>query len=367
MKWHNTLIFIFTVLTAASLLLSYAAQYISPQKAWWLAYFGLAYLPVVLFNFLLLVYWLFVNRKVFFVLLLFLLAGFGAHKNAFAFSPGPEKQENNITLLTWNVKGLDAFHPDTPFENRNAMLDVIAGVHADIICLQEFNTYQNESPERKNLDELKQRTGLQHVYYYKAYENKKKTRSFGLLILSRFPIQNTGVVNYETVSKLNASIFADITIDSVVVRLFTVHLQSTQLTHHDLEFIDPIEGSGNTNFDTEKVMHKLSSAFRLRAVQADSVRSTMDQSPYPAIICGDFNDTPVSYTYHTISKNMQDAFLQSGTGIGNTFVTLPFLRIDYMLFDTEAFTIDEFMRVNTKTSDHYPCVTKFRVTATAKD
>ncbi|MFN0275169.1 MAG: endonuclease/exonuclease/phosphatase family protein [Chitinophagales bacterium] len=360
MKWYHKIILFFTILAAVAILLSYTARFMNPANAWFIAYFGLAYYPIVLVNLFFLVYWLFVKRKVFVVLLIVLLAGFRSHTDHFAFHFKGKNQDaaNTIKILSWNVKGLDAYNPDEPFANRERVIQTIIDEKADIICLQEFNTYQNEATQAKNLDELLEGTGLKHYYYFKAYENRKKTRSFGVIILSKFPILNSGVVPYISLSKLNATIYTDLQIDSTVVRLFSAHLQSTQLTHNDLEFID---GGDNTvtDFDKDRVMRKLNTAFSMRSVQVDSVREAMEQSPYPVIICGDFNDTPVSYVYRTLAEDMQDAFLKTGLGAGNTYVPMPFLRIDYMLFDEDVFDIYEHRKIKVKTSDHYPCTSTF--------
>ncbi|MBC8047066.1 MAG: endonuclease/exonuclease/phosphatase family protein [Fimbriimonadaceae bacterium] len=363
MKWYNKIILFFTILAAIALLLSYAARYINPAKFWFMAYFGLGYFPIMIVNLFFLLYWFFAKRKIFFIILILFLIGFRSHTDYFAFNMRNKTTEgaNTIKLFSWNVKGLDAYNPETPYKNRDPMIKTIIDAKADIVCLQEFNTYQNESDQKKNLDVLLKGTGLKHYYYFKAYENRKKTRSFGVIILSKFPIKDSGVVPYKNVSKLNATIYADIDIDGKLIRLFTAHLQSTQLTHHDLEFIDPIEGSGETNFNTDRVVNKLNSAFRMRAAQADSVNNAIKNSPNPVIICGDFNDTPVSYTYHTVADDLQDAFLETGLGMGNTFIMMPFLRIDYMLFDEDNFEILSHKRIKTKTSDHYPTISEFEI------
>ncbi|MBC8174025.1 MAG: endonuclease/exonuclease/phosphatase family protein [Chitinophagales bacterium] len=362
MKWGHKIILFFTILAAIALVFSYAAMYTKPTALWWISFFGLAYFPIIIVNLIFLFYWLFVKRKVFVILLIIVLMGWKAHASYFAFAPGKkEDEENAMTILTWNVKGLDAYNPDAPYQNRDLMIQTISDAKPDIICLQEFNTYQNESKEKSNLEALLKATGLQHYYYFKAYENKKKTRSFGLIIFSRYPIQKTGVVEYNNVSKLNTTIYADVDINGKTIRVFTSHLQSTQLTHRDLEFVQQTQESDSTQFDAERVAKKLNTAFQMRVQQCDSVANALEQSPYPVVLCGDFNDTPVSYTYQTVSENLQDAFLQSGLGIGGTFVALPFLRIDYMLFDEDVFTISGYKRIKTKTSDHYPVVTMFQM------
>ncbi|HEV3325461.1 MAG TPA: endonuclease/exonuclease/phosphatase family protein, partial [Puia sp.] len=88
--------------------------------------------------------------------------------------------------------------------------------------------------------------------------------------------------------------------------------------------------------------------------QAVEVRATLDKSPHPGIICGDFNDVPNSYTYATIRGNWQDSWLQKGFGIGRTYVNIsPTLRIDYILADPR-FTVLQCRKIPLPWSDHNP-------------
>ena len=83
----------------------------------------------------------------------------------------------------------------------------------------------------------------------------------------------------------------------------------------------------------------------------------MEASPYPVIICGDFNDVPNSYAYNTIGKGTHDAFTDKGTGIGRTYAGVsPTLRIDHIFAD-KHFNIEQYIRARKKISDHYPLIT----------
>ena len=80
----------------------------------------------------------------------------------------------------------------------------------------------------------------------------------------------------------------------------------------------------------------------------------MAASRHPVIVCGDFNDVPNSYTYFTVKGDLQDAFLEKGSGFGRTLRMLsPTLRIDYILAD-QRFKVTQYHKIEVPYSDHYP-------------
>ena len=90
--------------------------------------------------------------------------------------------------------------------------------------------------------------------------------------------------------------------------------------------------------------------------QADKVRIEIDKSPYPVIVCGDFNDVPNSYPYEKIGNGLQDAFVMKGSGIGRTFSGIsPTLRIDNIFVD-KLYSVHQFTRIAKKLSDHFPVI-----------
>ena len=105
------------------------------------------------------------------------------------------------------------------------------------------------------------------------------------------------------------------------------------------------------------IIEKMKLAYTKRGEQASVVRAALDHSPYPSVICGDFNDVPNSYTYFHIRKDWQDVFLATSLGIGRTYLALaPTLRIDYILPD-KNFYILQFDLVDEDLSDHLMLVT----------
>lgn len=95
---------------------------------------------------------------------------------------------------------------------------------------------------------------------------------------------------------------------------------------------------------------------RKRALQADYIHRQIELSPYPVIVCGDFNDTPASYAYHRIKGNLTDGFQECGSGYQYTFRQLCKLwRIDYILHSTE-FEGTTNISPDLPYSDHNPVV-----------
>ena len=105
----------------------------------------------------------------------------------------------------------------------------------------------------------------------------------------------------------------------------------------------------------ETIYSKLKKAFIIRANQVDVLKDYITRSPYPVIVCGDFNDTPGSYTYHQMTIGLHDSFCRAGSGfLGSTYAgNFPSFRIDYILYD-DAFTANSYSRSDFDLSDHYP-------------
>ena len=361
MRWWHKIILFFTILTTIALTGAYLAMYISPESFWPIAFIGLGYFPILVVYLFFMLLWFFMRKKVFYFLLVIFIIGFRAHLSYFSFGSlkkADTEGKDIITVMQYNVQGFDAYNKEGKYKNRDEIIGNIERVQPDILCLQEFNTYQNHPKEKSNMDMVIKATGLKHHYYFKAYENTRSTRSFGLVIYSKYPIIDTGRLEYLSLSRLNSTIWADLKINNDTIRVFCSHLQSTQLSHYDLEFIEA-SNEAETDFDAERVTGKLKGSFSLRAQEADTVANYLEASPFPVISCGDFNDTPVSYTYRKMSNNLQDAFLERGLGIGATYAPFPFIRIDYQLFDKDKFEIVDFARIKEGSSDHYGCVTHF--------
>lgn len=234
------------------------------------------------------------------------------------------------------------------------MLAEINKQQADLLCLQEFESAKKKGQSTPT-DELR-KMGFAYQYYLPA-ESDMTNQALGITIFSKYPIINTEMYDFGDHQSVQELLYADILFEQQKIRVFTIHLQSVRFGQQEYESIDEIKKREKSGFqDTRTILGKLKRGYYYRSQQADIVKDLVQQSPYPVILCGDFNDVPNSYTYFTVKNHLQDAFVQKGAGIGRTFRYIsPTLRIDYIFADT-AFAIHQYHRLLAPYSDHYGVV-----------
>jgi endonuclease/exonuclease/phosphatase family metal-dependent hydrolase len=125
-------------------------------------------------------------------------------------------------------------------------------------------------------------------------------------------------------------------------RIYNVHLQSIKLKQEEYAVFTNDDGQTVEPPSTFRLLiDKLRVAYPKRAEQARKVAEHVQTSPYPVIVCGDFNDTPMSYSYNQFDKFLKDSFRQSAFGIGSTYVgKVPAGRIDYIFHSEELHSAD---------------------------
>lgn len=151
------------------------------------------------------------------------------------------------------------------------------------------------------------------------------------------------------------AIYTDVLIGGDTVRIFNIHLQSYKIDPRKYAIIEsPGIDDERDLKEMREIGSKLKRAFQFRAGQVREIREIIEKTHYPVIICGDFNDTPVSYAYQQILGDRNDAFVKAGSGFGRTYIgKLPSFRIDN-IFYSDDFKAYNFKTVGFRMSDHLP-------------
>ena len=355
----KSIIISFNILLGVIFLIAALSPFINPNSFWLHGFFSLItpYLILVLILFIL--FWLVSRPKWSLISLVALCIGWKQIPVVFAWSGdagfSKRKQENTFRMVDWNIQSFNGLSKNSEAKKRNR-IEVAASIlqrSPDIICLQEFNTAHSEN----NIDLFKQ----SHPYYFfsKDYVGNSGDYQSGCIIFSKYPVIDTGKISFP---KAESIIYIDIVKGPDTLRIFTTHLQSFEFKKGDYDDIEKIKETKEEAFSaTKSLMSKMKRAYQKRGIQADIVQKAIAKSPYPTVICGDFNDVPNSYTYFNIRGDMQDAFLKKDFGIGRTFISLaPTLRIDYILAGNQ-FEIKQFDMVDEALSDHIMLLADIRL------
>lgn len=366
-KITKRIFIIINISIAVFFLLSCANAFLHPERWWFFALLGLVFPFLLLFTFAFFIFWLLFRSRWAFLSLGVLLLGYsniraliGFHFNSFTL----EKKENSIRIMTWNVRWFDEQKRITKgaYPSRKKMLEFIKEQQPDVLCFQEYF-----ETNKVNYSNLKDITKMNYPYCYKVIDYGKKggPLEVGVAIFSRFPILDSNRIIYPGPAKLKAAeslISCDLDVHGQKVRVFTTHLQSVLFQPKDYQDLRTIKNADDSLVGASKsIIRKLRQGYASRGGQVDIVRDQLDNSPYPVIICGDFNDVPNSYTYFRIRGKRQDTFVAKGNGLGRTYTYIsPTLRIDYVMAD-QQFEVLQFKRYVLPYSDHYPVVTDLRL------
>lgn len=357
------------------LLLACMNAFLPPGKFWMIALLGLAFPFLLFLNVAFIILWLIARSRWLLLSLLALLPAYGNIRALVGFnlSSGFENvkaDSSDIRILTWNVHAYSARTKEGADNSaRDNIIEFIKEYSPDVIAMQEFLEV-NYKGFHSNLNDIK---ALGYPYHIRVTDYIRRTRDFqlGVVLFSKYPILDTLHIRYPGPTSSRAAeslIAADILVNGKdTIRVYNTHLQSVQLKGDDFRRIEIIKNVEDSLMDASKnIIRKLRFAYKHREVQADIVRKELDKSPYPEIICGDFNDVPNSYTYFRIKKDRVDAFRQKGSRLGRTYAAIsPTLRIDYIMAD-KRFKVVQYKSFVRHYSDHFPVMADLRLTKEQK-
>ena len=353
-KFFRMIMIILNIVVAVSLLLACLCSFVSPKAVWWIGFFGLAYMYLLTANLCFLAYWLLSTKKklILISLVSFLIGWPFIGRNIQFFSKDIAKEEINesVKVLSYNVQGFVQMYPKSSDGKELNRFDFFHHNNdADIICMQEFviNRWG------KDLNEKNIRKQLGKTPYCQI---ELTAGNSGLATFSKYPIIRKELIFSDNTT--NACMCCDLLIESDTVRVYNVHLKSVGFGEEERQLLNNAvkkDYSGSDIRAMKAIIRQMKNSSYGRAKQVEILISHVAQSPYPVIICGDFNDPPMSHSYQKVRGNLKDAFIEAGSGRSTTYDIgrISSQRIDYILY-SDIFKAYDYESPRVKLSDHFP-------------
>jgi len=330
----------------------------------WIAGFMMMSFPIIIIlNFLfLLVFLLFDKKRVLFpagillISLVFLPRTYGTNGVSEVVK---NKEQKTFRLLNYNVHQF-FFNSDEKQDKESegkwirAMRGWVINSEADILCMPEYRS-AHDYPEM-NINRELRKNGYNYFSFMNSSQNSSQNYE-GLAIFSKYPIIETEEKYF---GSLNGMLRADIKIKADTIRVIAVHLYS--MTLELSKFVEQRKADG-VKKEGKIVIGRIKSGFVGHAEEYPELEAWIKSSPYPVIVCGDFNETPYGYVYGKTRDLLTNAFEEKGRGFGFTYNHLPyFIRIDHQFYDAKKLNLLHFETIDSvKYSDHYPLIGTYQV------
>lgn len=328
-----------------------------PLKGWLAGFMMMSFPVVVMIHLISIPIWLIVSRKrALLPLIMFLLAGIFLNRTyGFSSETDVSAQERSFSVLNYNVHSFQRYGNWWTKEHRQSIADMKSWFDAsdpDIMCLSEYYS-DDEDPFKFNAHF--QKAGYKYKRFYKRPNRELHGNAWGVAVLSKYPIIATQDTIFEA---QNGLIRADINIKGDTVRVIAVHLYSMTLKLSNLVRQKKMDG---VKRESKITFARMRNGFEHRSHETDILEAWIKASPYPVIVCGDFNEIPYGYVYSKMRGLLSNGFEKKGEGFGFTFNHLPyFIRIDHQFFGADKLQITNFKTFNdVKYSDHYPVMGRY--------
>jgi len=310
-----------------------------------LACVGMAFPIIIILNLVFLVAWVFINWRKMFIPLAALAICYEPIHTYFPLNGSEKVPEGTIKLLSYNVCGYTDID-QMGKSSIDSIVDYLKREQADIVCLQE-----DGGADADKINALYPYNDTLHVNTDPAVCNI-------IGIHTRFPIEKKEKIELPSTTNGAGAFYLKVGNRTIIV--VNNHLESFHLTPSDRKnYKEVLKGEMNSDAaeaETRSLLKKVSEGQAVRAPQAVAVhRYVKSHRNMPVIVCGDFNDTPISYVRRTIAEGLTDCFVETGTGAGISYYRNGFrFRIDHILCSDDFTPYGCKVDNSTRSSDHYP-------------
>lgn len=269
---------------------------------------------------------------------------------------------DSLRLLTYNTCAMGQTHL-SKIKEKIPVMDFIQESQADIVCLQEYAfTLSKGGHTQEQL-----RGTLKKKYPYYDYTPNDRRTAMGIALYSRYPILKALRVDKRKKGYFSC-MYYQLDVKGRKIGLINMHLHTNSIKPKDRvlydEMIDHFEPDSIGRIRSG-LLRALGNAFRHRSDESSQItRFLRENHPegMPLLICGDMNDTPISYCYHNLSQGLSDTWQEAGIGYGITYKEHHFwFRIDHILHSSQFRTLDATIRKDIPYSDHYPLEATFQL------
>ena len=308
---------------------------------------GLSFPAFLVANLAFLLFWLCVRKRWALIPLAGFVLGYAPVRAYCPLNIPRTAPEGCIKVLAYNTLSWGNWKADDPCPT---VAQYIHDQDADIVCLEEANI----PPPRcqLQLDSL-----LSPLYAYSDTALSAE-KSDAIWLMSKYPIVKKEKIVYPSKSNHSAAFWLKRGQDTIIV--VANHLQSTSLTNEERQrFRSMVHGDmadTSPRAEGHTLYTKLGEATAMRAPQVDAVVDYVRRhSRHPVIVCGDMNDSPISYTRHRLAQVLTDCYAATANGPGISYHYNAFyVRIDHMFASSHFQPYGCRVDRSISASDHYP-------------
>jgi len=320
-----------------------------------MTFLGLGFLILVIINLFFFIYQVLGFRKWVLLSAIALTVNFTNVKAYLGnFSNVESTEQVNLTVATLNTQLFGYFDKDKKSKPdwEKDVVQIIKKRNPDILCFQEFL-----SLGAYDLDFFKKKLDFKYAHF-KVLKDGRKKGTFGIVIFSKYPILDIGGLEFSQYTG-NMGAWIDVQINDKKIRVMNVHLQSIRFSRADYKLIENPKEKLNIE-ESKTLLKRVRDASCTRAQQVDVLMEQIKTSPYPMVLCGDFNEPPVSYGYGQVSHVLNDVYTQTQLGLETTYTgKFPAYRIDYIFTHSSIKAIDYSSKI--VPSDHKLVIAKLKL------
>ncbi|MDC1105364.1 endonuclease/exonuclease/phosphatase family protein [Prolixibacteraceae bacterium] len=344
MKKKSSIVSFIAGLIATLTIVSSLTYHIPPDLISIAGFFSLLFPLFFILNVLILIFFFSKTRRRYLVIAIIVSIPLANNFLSFDDARDVYGQSDPFKVISYNVRSHRLISEDHTLNNNISKL--IQNNSPDVVCLQEVNISGIANKKQLNID------GDIYFIYYPGKSN---------VILSKYEYLNSG--NIDMGNTNNSVIYADIKLNSSTVRIYNCHLQSFRINPSEYKLYDTLQFKSKKQrfYKAKEFIKKMNDGFKVRANQARIVKNHINRCNTPLLVCGDFNSTPSSYTYHEIKKGLEDSFVERGYGYGASYRrNIIGIRIDYLLHSEEIST-SSYTTLQENFSDHVPIMGTYHI------